>query len=98
MAARLNEEKRLTCAVPGVAATMVTVKPFVCAMPPEVPTKVMVLVPAAAEASAVKVRMLVLAPEMVGGLKEAVTPLGRLLTERLTLPLNPVIAWALSRT
>src|ERR1700722_11689298 len=98
MAGRLKEEKRLTCAVPGVAATMVTVKPLVCVMLPQVPTNVTVLVPAAVEASAVKVRMLVLAPEMTAGLEEAVTPLGRLLTERLTTPLNPLIGWALRRT
>jgi len=44
-------------------------------------------VPPAAEVLAANVR--VLAPEVLTGLKDAVTPLGRPVAARLTLPLKP---------
>jgi hypothetical protein len=54
---------------------------------PEVPVTVMVAVPAAAEVPAANVRVLV--PVVLAGLKDAVTPLGRPVAARLTLPLKP---------
>ncbi len=60
---------------------------------PEVPVMVSVKVPSAAVLLAVKVRMLVpielLLVEVGFGENDAVTPLGRPVTARFTLPLNP---------
>lgn len=54
---------------------------------PEVPVTVNVLCPIVAELLAIKV--IVLLPVVGLGVKDAVTPLGRPDTERLTLPVNP---------
>ena len=54
---------------------------------PETPVIVIVVVPVAAVALAVNVSTLVVV--VVVGLKDAVTPLGRLEADRLTLPVNP---------
>ena len=54
---------------------------------PDVPVTVTVAVPIAAVLLAVSVNVLAL-PEL-GGLNEAVTPLGRPDAEKLTLPLKP---------
>ena len=54
---------------------------------PEVPVMVTVLVPPAAEALALTVSVVV--PEVGLGEKDAVTPLGRPETARVTLPVNP---------
>ena len=54
---------------------------------PEVPVMVSVLVAAAAEAPALTVSVVV--PEVGLGEKDAVTPLGRPETARVTLPENP---------
>src|ERR1700743_8822 len=54
---------------------------------PEVPVMVSVLVPPGAEALALTVSVVV--PDVGLGEKDAVTPLGRPETARLTLPVNP---------
>lgn len=54
---------------------------------PDVPVTVTVLCPTVAELLAANVSMLL--PVVGFGTKDAVTPLGRPDTERLTLPLNP---------
>ena len=55
---------------------------------PEVPVTVIVTVPVVAVLLAVSVNELVLA--VLTGLKDAVTPLGNPLADKLTLPLKPV--------
>ena len=55
---------------------------------PEVPVIVRVEVPGLAELLAVRVSML--EPVVGLGLKDAVTPLGRPVTAKCTLPLNPL--------
>lgn len=54
---------------------------------PDVPVMVTVTVPTAAEALAVRVKTLVVV--VLVGLKDAVTPLGRPVASKLTLPVNP---------
>ena len=54
---------------------------------PEVPVTVIVDIPGVAEPLADRVRALVVAVEL--GLKDAVTPAGRLETVKPTLPVNP---------
>jgi len=54
---------------------------------PELPVMVTLTVPVAAVLLAVSVKVLVLV--VLGGLKEAVTPLGRPEADMLTLPLKP---------
>ena len=55
---------------------------------PEVPVTMIVTVPVVAELLAVRVKMLVLVA--LAGLKDAVTPLGNPLADKLTLPLKPL--------
>jgi hypothetical protein len=55
---------------------------------PEVPVTVIVAVPVVAVLLAVSVNTLVLA--VLAGLKDAVTPFGNPLADRLTLPLKPL--------
>jgi len=54
---------------------------------PEVPVTVAVALPAAAALVAFRVKVLLVV--LVGGLKVPVTPVGRPLTEKLTVPVNP---------
>jgi hypothetical protein len=62
-----------------------------CAKLPDLPRTLTLKVPVVAELLTVSVNVLV---EVEGfGLKEAVTPLGRLEAEKLTLPLNPFVGW-----
>src|ERR1700677_152836 len=96
MAVRLKADERLTCEVPGVAPMTVRVSATDCVILPDTPVKVTVLVPTVAVLPAVKVRML--APAVDAGLNDAVTPVGRLVAERLTLPLNPFMGWSVTRT
>ena len=67
----------------------VTVRPMVVVWLtlPDTPVTVMVVAPVVAEALAVRIN--VLAPVVLAGLKEAVTPLGKPETVRLTLPMKP---------
>jgi len=60
----------------------------VCVSEPLVPVTVTVAAPVAAVAEAVKVRVLV--PVVDVGLKLAVTPLGKPLALRATLPVKPL--------
>jgi hypothetical protein len=58
--------------------------------PPELPVMVTVTVPVAAVLLAVNVNVLLLVGELVGlGLNAAITPLGRVEVDRVTLPLKP---------
>jgi hypothetical protein len=58
-----------------------------CDNAPDLPVIVIVKVPSVAVLLAVSVRVLV--PVVLLGLNAAVTPLGKPVAERLTLPLNP---------
>ena len=78
---------RLKSGVPGAFTVRLSVVVFVSE--PDVPEIVTVTVPVAAVALAVKVSVLVV--EAGFGLKPAVTPLGKPVAERVTLPLNPFI-------
>jgi hypothetical protein len=74
---------------PGRATTRLTVVEAVRV--PDVPAMVTVAVPAAAVLPAVNVTVLVLVVlVMLGGLKDAVTPVGSPVAARLTLPVKPV--------
>ena len=55
---------------------------------PEVPVTVIVTVPVVAVLLAVRVNVLVLA--VLAGLKDAVTPLGNPVADKLTLPVKPL--------
>jgi hypothetical protein len=59
-------------------------------MLPEAPVMVTIAFPFVTELPAVKVSLLVPLPRMLGGLKDAVTPLGRPDAASVTLPVNPL--------
>jgi hypothetical protein len=61
----------------------------VCVRMPEVPVTVTVKPPGVAVLVAAKVSVLVPAPAMVAGVKAAVTPLGKPIADKLTVPTNP---------
>ena len=61
---------------------------------PEVPITVTLAAPSAAFAAAVKVNVVVCVVE--AGLKAAVTPVGRPVTENATVPLKPLFAATVS--
>jgi hypothetical protein len=86
----------ITLRLAGAAARVtegaaLTVRPTVAEvdMVPTTPVTVTVAVPVVAVDAAVNVKMLEVA--VVAGLNEAVTPLGRPATARVTLPLNPLM-------
>ena len=71
----------------NVGTYIPTVKLVDLVTPPDVPVRVAVYWPTVAVLLAVSVRALL--PLVGFGLRDAVTPLGRPDTERLTLPVNP---------
>lgn len=73
---------------PGITGALtVRLTDAVCVSVPLVPVTVMLVVPVVAVLDAVKVSVLL--PLVDAGLKLAVTPAGKPLVERATLPLNP---------
>jgi hypothetical protein len=81
----------LTVKLGVTGACTVTVSVLVATRLPEVPVMVTVTVPRVAVLLAVSVSTLVLV--VLVGLKEAVTPLGNPDAARLTVPVNPLIAF-----
>jgi hypothetical protein len=71
----------------GATAVMVSEAVVAFDKPPDTPVMVTVVAPVAAVPLAVRVNVLVLVAPL--GLNDAVTPLGRLVADKLTLPLNP---------
>lgn len=90
--ARLNEFGEAEIAKFG-GATTVSETEVLCDNPLELPLIVIEKVPRVAVLLAVNVS--VLAPVVLVGLKPAVTPLGRPVADRLTLPLNPFSGFTL---
>jgi hypothetical protein len=80
---------RLTADAERVKLGTAIVRPIVAVLlsVPETPVTVTVAVPPTAELAAVSVK--VLEPLVLAGLKDAVTPFGRPVADRLTLALNP---------
>ena len=73
--------------VPGICGATVRLNEVAFVKPPDVPRIVTMTVPAVAVPVADKVSVL---PEVVGfGLNDAVTPLGKPVTESVTLPVKP---------
>jgi hypothetical protein len=70
-----------------LGAETVRVRGVLAVTVPDVPVMVNVVVPTVAVLLAVRVSMLV--PTVGFGVKDAVTPLGRPVTARFTLPVNP---------
>ena len=81
-----------------VRLATVSVKGVVRVTPPPVPAALRLETPAFAADDAVKVKVLVLAPapRTVAGEKAAETPLGRPVTARVTAPVNPLAAVAVT--
>ena len=66
---------------------MPTLTTAVCVKPPDVPLTVTVAVPVAAVSVAVTVNTLAL--DVLAGLNDAVTPVGKVSADKVTLPVNP---------